>query len=78
MLSLSQIQAGAYWASDCTIVCVKCGDKMKLPVSAQIIRYNLDSEWPDGLWCDECGAVIVEPEEETEFEDQDPEQDLEE
>lgn len=62
MLTLSQIQAGAYWDGECSIICVKCGDKKRLPISAQIIRYTLDSEWAEeGLYCDECGAEIVEP-----------------
>lgn len=78
MLSLRQIQAGAYWDGECSIVCVACGDKKKLPVSAQIIRYNLDSEWPDGLTCDECGEWIVEPDEVEEFEDHDEEPEVEE
>jgi hypothetical protein len=71
MLSLFQIQAGAYWKSECEIVCVECGDKLKLPVDKQIIRYNLGSDWEDGLYCDDCGAEIVEPylEEEDENED---------
>ena len=77
MLSLSQIQAGAYWDGESTIICVKCGDKKGLPISAQINRYTLESEFFDesGLYCDDCGEEILAPyideddEEETELDE---------
>ena len=61
MLSLSQLTPVAYLA-DGEILCIKCGDKAGLPISAQIIEYSLDSDFAeDGCWCGECGKELVEP-----------------
>jgi hypothetical protein len=61
MLSLSQLTPVAY-LTDGAILCIACGDKAGLPVSAQLIEYNLDeSYFEDGCWCDGCGKELVEP-----------------
>lgn len=72
MLCLSQLTAVAY-LTDGDIVCLACGDKAGLPVKDQLIAYNLESEFEDGLWCDDCGKELVEPyvEDEPEVEDED-------
>ena len=72
MLCLSQLTAVAY-LTDGDIVCLACGDKAGLPVKDQLIAYNLESEFEDGLWCGDCGKELVEPyvEDEPEEEDED-------
>ena len=49
MLSLSQLTPVAY-LTDGDILCIECGDKAGLPVSAQLIEYNLESDFEDGCW----------------------------
>ena len=61
MLTLAQVTPVAY-IDDCNILCLKCGDKVGLPTSKQIIAYNLESEfYEDGAYCDDCGKELVEP-----------------
>ena len=50
----------AYFDGECTIICRACGEKKRLPASAQITEANL-GEWEDGLYCDSCSEEIVEP-----------------
>ena len=70
MLSLSQLTPVAY-LTDGDILCIECGDKAGLPVSDQLIEYNLESDFEDGCWCGDCGKELVEPyvEDEPEVED---------
>lgn len=60
MLCLSQLTPVAY-LGDGFIVCLACGDARKLPVKDQLIAYNLESEFEDGCYCDDCGKELVEP-----------------
>jgi hypothetical protein len=69
MLSLSQLTPVAY-LTDGDILCIACGDKAGLPVSAQLIEYDLESDFEDGLWCGDCGKELVEPYVEDELEEE--------
>ena len=74
MLSLSQLTPVAY-ITDGAILCLACGDKAGLPVSDQLIEYNLESDFTEGCWCDDCGKELVEPyieDEPEEVEDETP------
>ena len=73
MLSLSQLTPVAY-LTDGDILCIECGDKAGLPVSAQLIEYNLESDFEDGCWCGDCGKELVEPYVEDEPEEEDAEE----
>lgn len=69
MLTLSQLTAVAY-ITDGDILCLACGDKAGLLVKDQLIAYNLESGFEDGLWCGECDKELVEP-----YVEDEPEQD---
>ena len=70
MLTLAQVQPVAYMG-DGFIVCLKCGDKAGMPVKDQIIAYDLEYSFEeDGITCDDCGEVLVEP-----YEEDEPEED---
>lgn len=52
----------AGYITDGDILCVNCGEKRKLPVSDQITVATAESEFQeDGLYCGDCGAIIVDP-----------------
>jgi hypothetical protein len=69
MMGREYLTAAGYVTSDGDTICVNCGDKRKLPVAAQItLAAAADQAEDAGLWCDSCGATIVEPE--PEFDDE--------
>lgn len=68
MMSNEYFTAAGY-VTDGDILCVPCGEKRKLPVADQITVATAESDFAeDGLYCGDCGAVIVEPPEPEDFE----------
>jgi hypothetical protein len=60
----------AGYLTDGDALCIACGEKQKLPVSDQITVATAESDfYPDGLSCGNCGATIVEPSFEDEYDD---------
>jgi len=80
MLSAYSAETIAYQGDEGFIVCRECAIKMSSELSIEkadqgyanasglypMSRYSLESDWPDGLSCENCGAVLVEPPEEEE------------
>ena len=62
MMGPEYFTAAGYVTEDGEILCVNCGEKRKLHVADQITRATAESDFAeDGLWCGDCGAIIVEP-----------------
>lgn len=59
MLTAYQAQTAAFLV-DGAAYCVDCEPWDATPDDA-VCRYTLESEWPEGLWCDGCFHVIVDP-----------------
>jgi hypothetical protein len=79
MMSSEYFTAAGY-EIDGDILCVPCGERRKLPVSDQITAAVAESDFAeDGLWCGDCGAIIVQPplEEIDEDFEYDPDMDME-
>jgi hypothetical protein len=76
MLSIEQMTIVAY-LGDGFIVCRECGEKDGMPARDALCAYSVESDFSeDGLCCDECSKVIVEPYvEEPEDEEEEPEED---
>ena len=69
MLSIESMTITAY-ISDGSVLCRACGEKAKLPASDAQCDYTMQSDFYDGVSCDDCGEEIVEyPEDDPEEEE---------
>ena len=59
MFGIEYLTVGGYIV-DGGILCRDCGEKRNLPTGDSLSVATLEAEWPDGLGCGDCGAVIVE------------------
>ncbi len=67
MLTAEQCEIVASITESGGILCPDCAaenegkDWKHMEKAKPIIEYEATSSFPDGLWCDVCGAEIVEP-----------------
>ncbi len=62
MLSGEQLIITAYITPDGVILCRDCGESAKLLTKYAMCDYAMQSDFPEGAFCDECSHEIVEPE----------------
>jgi hypothetical protein len=65
MFGLEYMTVGGY-STEGGILCRECGERQRLPLRDAVSVAQLRDDWPEGLWCGECLAEIVSPEEEEE------------
>lgn len=61
MMGPEYFTAAGYLNEGDDVFCVACGDKEGMPVSKQLTVAEVESSFPEGLWCGNCGAQIVAP-----------------